>query len=578
MVALNISLDGSPTSYSLSDSSSLISQLSENDPYYTSVAGSSVVLIVCSFFALLLSLPALVWHTKNRSLPAASLVFWIVLENLFNIINAIVWSDDNLITWWPGYGYCDLEIKLDIAGSLGLLGSLACMMRALAAALDTDNARLMLTTAQRSRQIALDIIYCIALPLCLAALHFVVQPFRYYVAAIAGCVPVFDPSWLSLTVFYIWPPVLCLVNAHYAILLIIRVRRYRRDFASILSSSSSGLNRSRFVRLFAAAMILLTIVIPTQAYSLYRNLQQPITTFDWGTTHNPATWNTVVFVPTYGVVFEDRWIRVGLALPVFICFGWGRDAKNLYKSWLILLGFEKCFPSLKPNNTTATSGGAASDKARHKRQLFNNSITSKGTVTSSSTPDSECSFTSHPAVSKFLSLFVRIAGVSSSISSFAAKKLDSSTLSKSTMASSNTKTSPTLSHNSNEDKQIETYDFAAEPTSTSNSSSGNSIPLAALAVRAQQRQDKRRLPSLYSLGSEGTAVGSPWSVVYGKGSTSRYGSQGGSGVGSYEDEEGTIKAPKKVAKVKKNGKTAAEVMKKTEEARAYEDFVVGTLA
>ena len=149
---------------------------------------------------------------------------------------------------------------------------------------------------------------------------------------------------------------------------------------------------------------------------------------------------------------------------------------------------------------------------------------------------------------------------------------------------SSPKASPLLfsSNSTNEDKHIETYDFAAEFNKSNNNNSGTSIPLTALAARAQQREDKRRRPlSLYSFGSlvsEGTMVGSPGSTVCGKASASGDERQSGSGVGNCYEDGGVVKAPKNVARVKKSYGTAAEAMKKVEEARAYEAFVVGTLA
>ncbi|KAI4151896.1 MAG: hypothetical protein LQ340_003216 [Diploschistes diacapsis] len=451
-----------------------------------------------SFFALLFSIPALIWHVKNRNLPASSMVFWIVLENTFNIINALVWPNDNVLAWPSGVGYCDVEIKLDIASSIGLLGSLCCILRSLAKALDTDNARLMATPAERQRQLALELFYCVGLPLVLAVLHFVIQPFRYYVLAIAGCAPAFSNSWLTIMIFYIWPPVVCLINVYYSILLIARIHRYRRDFSSIITSRG-GLNKSRFLRLFSAAMVMLCIVVPTQAYSLYRNLQDEITTFDWKETHNPQTWQTVIFVPTYGVVFEDRWIRVGLALPVFLCFGWGKDAKSLYKSWALLLGLDRFFPSLRPSGSSAPAG--------HRNLHI-------GTSTTLSSASSK-----YPFVSKALKL------LTSPFPSSPGKT--TSTLSD-TSSTAYPKPSPRYISDSI-DQSVKTTDFALSPKTSFNNACRkdetstkelSAIPLEALAARAQQRhakkaeeaQRKKRPHSLYSLGSldsETTYINSP---------------------------------------------------------------------
>ena len=349
MVSFNISYDGGITSTANFTATALLGE----DAFRTSAAPGAIALIVLSFLALVLSIPALFAHIKSRSFPATSMVLWIVLMNVFNIVNAFVWSDDNVGSWWSGQGYCDVETKLDVAGNMGLIGSLACIMRGLARALDTDNPRLSLTAFERRRERCLEFLYCIGFPLCLCAMHFVIQPFRYYIFAIAGCVPAYSSSWLGIMLLYVWPPVVSLISGYFAILLIVRAWRYHHDFASILASSSSGMTKSRFVRLFASASILLLMVIPVQGYALYRNTSSAITTWDWTSTHNPMSFQTIVYVLTYGKVYEDRWIRAAEALPVFICFGWGRDAKAMYRSWLLLLKFDKLFPSLRPG----TNGG-----------------------------------------------------------------------------------------------------------------------------------------------------------------------------------------------------------------------------
>ncbi|MCJ1331300.1 a-factor receptor [Thelotrema lepadinum] len=497
MVSVNISYDGGVTA--TGNLSSI--PLAEIDPFYDSPSGGSVLLVTLSFFALFLSVPALVWHIKNRSLPASSLILWIVLENVFNIINALIWPNDNVTTWWIGEGYCDINIKLDAAANIGLLGSLCCILKSLAKALDTDNARLMLTPAKRQRTMLLEIFYCIGFPIVFAVLGFIIQPYRYYVFAIAGCVPPFSDSWLTVMIYYVWPPIFCVINAYYSILLIIRIRYYRRDFSIILTSSTSGLNKSRFIRLFTAAMILLFIVIPTQIYALYRNLQDPITTFDWFTTHDPKAWNTVVFVPTYGTVFPDRWIRTSLALPVFICFGWGRDAKILYKSWALLLGLDRFFPSLGPNGNSTTQPGTS-----RKNLLATNSTSSSSTL-----------------LSKTLTLFTRpFSLVSNLASGNHGKPTLSSLANSSTSSTSNAKNSPTHSPafspgSKHDNATVKAHDFitaAPEP--------GISIPLTTLAVKnpSVKNEEVSRPHSLSSLSppsisSESTYINSPSSSARG---------------------------------------------------------------
>lgn len=66
--------------------------------------------------------------------------------------------------------------------------------------------------------------------------------------------------------------------------------------------------------------------------------------FDFRKLHDPATWNISVVLPS--TVLYDRWINLGCGLLLFFFFGMGRDAKGMYKEWLIKVGLGRLFPEL----------------------------------------------------------------------------------------------------------------------------------------------------------------------------------------------------------------------------------------
>ena len=350
------------------------SEYADMDPFLHAISPSGTVLIVLATLAVLLCIPIFVWHIKRRSVPATTLAFWILLLNIFNVINVLIWPNDDVPSWWHGQGYCDVDVKLEVASSLAIVGAVTCIMRSLAEALNTEHARLTPSKSQRFRRIFFEVFYCFVLPAYAAVAHFVVQSNRYYIYALAGCVVSSSDSWLSVILLHIWPVIVSLVASYYAALVIIRLRRYRRDFASILSASSSGLNRSRFLRLFANAMLLILIYLPVQVYVLVLTLSSySITAFDWAAVHEPARWQTVILVPTFGHVFPDRWIRVSAAAALFLCFGLGSEARTMYGGWLLGLGLGRIFPSLEPrarrpapdmSATNTTSSRSVGSKAR----------------------------------------------------------------------------------------------------------------------------------------------------------------------------------------------------------------------
>ncbi|MCJ1308184.1 a-factor receptor [Agyrium rufum] len=311
-----------------------------------SLSPVAVIVPLFSFLAVIFNLPVFYFHLKNRNLGAICLVFWILLSNLFNFLNAVIWPTDDLEDSWHGEVYCDIQVKLINGTTLGLVGAVASVMRGLAKALDTENTILVMSPAQRRRKILIDGLLCLGLPVYAMLIHIVVQPSRYYLFGIGGCTPSFDYSWVPIVLVYIWPVILCLLDAYYCGLVIYRIYRYRRDFSSIFSNSqSSTLTTSRFMRLFSISLLFVLVVLPVEGYILYRNTSFPLEPYSWKA--NQATaWSDIILVPSYGTVEFDRWIRIALGVALFLCFGLGREMSKLYQRWAVKCGLGKFWTAL----------------------------------------------------------------------------------------------------------------------------------------------------------------------------------------------------------------------------------------
>lgn len=181
-----------------------------------SLASHAIVIPLLSIIVIILDLPPFSWHLKNRNLGAASLIFWIILTNIFTTVNALIWPNADIKTWWHGEILCDIEVKLGMGSHLGICGSLVCIMRSLAQVLNTSNAALSPTRGQRRKQLIIDIMLCFGFPAFEMAIHYVIQPSRYYIFPIGGCTVSFDNSWPSIVIYHIWAPILCFVVVYYA--------------------------------------------------------------------------------------------------------------------------------------------------------------------------------------------------------------------------------------------------------------------------------------------------------------------------------------------------------------------------
>ncbi|KAI9677432.1 MAG: a-factor receptor [Caeruleum heppii] len=320
-------------------------------------SAGAVALPILALLSVVLAVPPFAWHIKNRNVAACSLIAWISLINFFVFINALIWPTDYTSRWWDGVGLCDIEVKLTWASSVGASGSLACIMRNLAKVMDVERATINPSRAQRRRNLILDLLWCFACPIYIMIADYFVQSNRYYIFTISGCTPAIDNSWVAIILVLIWAPLLCLVESYYCVLVIARLRKYRQQFSVILSSTNSNMNRSRFLRLFIIATTLLLIFLPLQLYVFAVNLSFPKHPYSFKELHGPQ-WSHIIMVPTGGQIIFDRWIRVASGFLLFIFFGIGGDALDLYRNWLVVLGVARLFPSLKSPRRRPSSGSS----------------------------------------------------------------------------------------------------------------------------------------------------------------------------------------------------------------------------
>lgn len=310
---------------------------------------SAILLPILASVTCILCLPILINHIKSRNLAQSVLIVWIVLENVYNVINPLLWPTNDFGLWWNGVGLCDVESKLRLAGNMGYIGALVCIYRQLAAILNTEQIVLAPSAAQCRRRIAIEITLCFGFPIYIMAAHYIVQSGRYYIFAITGCVPILDSSWLSVVLVLIWPGVMWVVAAIYCATIIRRLVKYRRQVSSILSASRSTYNQSQFARVFAMATALILIFVPVALYILVQNLSYGgvRNSYSWTRTHD---WtNSISFMASSTGENFGRWTEVATGFVVFITFGLGTNGISTYRRILLKLGFGRVFSNLKPS-------------------------------------------------------------------------------------------------------------------------------------------------------------------------------------------------------------------------------------
>ncbi|KAF8601912.1 fungal pheromone STE3G-protein-coupled receptor [Ceratobasidium sp. AG-I] len=314
--------------------------------------------VVCGLSTFLVLLP-LPWHWKARNTGTLLYIGWTVVGNLVFLANTIVWHGQ--IRYDPAPVWCDISTKLVIGGSVGITAASLCINRRLYNIATIKNVAM--TRSSRRREIIIDLLLGIALPVLVMALHYVVQGHRYDIIEDVGCWPATYNTLLAVPMILMWPIIIGIASFVYAGLSIRAFLETRRQFSQVLSNSHSGINISRYFRLMALSSTEMLFSLPFSIYLLVNNLKNPqYPWISWEDTHQQ--FSKVVFWPMILIkAFPqvERVINISLwAAPVggfvfFLWFGIAAESVVGYMSvfWVLVRPF-----GIKPRAKTEQPGAA----------------------------------------------------------------------------------------------------------------------------------------------------------------------------------------------------------------------------
>ncbi|KAI4849820.1 fungal pheromone STE3G-protein-coupled receptor [Aureobasidium sp. EXF-8845] len=309
------------------------------------------------------------------------MVFWVMLMNFLSVLNVIIWPYIDMRNMYDGQGLCDVEIKLLGARTAGLNAAILCLLRSLAAVLNVDKNSLGPSKAQKRWNRIIELAWCVGLPLLTMILQYIVQINRFALLGVSGCQPVSLMGWTGFVLIYLPPIVANTIALCYAVLVIIRLHKYRSSFNTILASSNT--TRSRFFRLFATASTLILGITPLQIWIIATHYPRQNYPFNFRELHDPKTWNTSVVLPS--TVLYDRWINLACGFLIFFFFGMGKDAKGMYREWLVKVGLGRLSPVLLvESHGSSNRGGLSSNNS--KKSLWRKSSWIASTERASTSP------------------------------------------------------------------------------------------------------------------------------------------------------------------------------------------------
>jgi hypothetical protein len=176
----------------------------------------AIIYPIISAPACILCLAPMVWHFRQANIAAGSLIAWILFHNFFNSINPLIWPRDNLLEWWNGQIWCDVQVRFQVGSYVGLTASLTLVLRKLAHVLDTRNITVSTSHGSKVKAKVWEVFWCWIVPFIFMAVYYVVQSVRYAIIGIAGCWSLHDGSWPSMVLGFMWSAVGILFATYWA--------------------------------------------------------------------------------------------------------------------------------------------------------------------------------------------------------------------------------------------------------------------------------------------------------------------------------------------------------------------------
>lgn len=299
---------------------------------------TGLVLAAFSCIALFMLIPPLVYHAKNKNIPACSLIFWLCFRNLVSFINALIWSSNDFYNATDGKGYCDLVVRIDSGSSAGELSAITCLIFNLYMIMSTKSHTFFDNSSKR--KITINIMMCWTLPIIVMGTSFAVQATRYVIFRYLGCSAVYDNTYWYIFLVAIWSPICSVIALVFAILTTAVFFKKRRDIKDIVRCTNSGLNNRRFARLLIFSLLIVFVMTPLVFYNFITNVDNlRKNDANWKIQKSPY-WSTIVAYETSTVELATTIINICLSGCTFLLFGLGSDALSLYLDIFVALGFK----------------------------------------------------------------------------------------------------------------------------------------------------------------------------------------------------------------------------------------------
>ncbi|KAK1835224.1 hypothetical protein QBC39DRAFT_327678 [Podospora conica] len=283
----------------------------------------------------------------------------VVIRNTGYVINALIWRNDNVATWWAGYGWCDLQVYLNFALDTAFNISLFEIMRSLYTKVGLTRTTA-LTSKEKRRQQIISAVVIFTIPVIQVVLNFFLMIRRYNISTLVGCTTLWHFDWVFFT-FYILPtPVFVTLAAVLAAFVFKRFRQIEKLNKETMQSYDTAMSarQNRVKRkLYFMTLAILVVVVPLILAFFILNIID-----GWAYWSQPYDFNAIHYGPdpfnTYFISFTTsdlvrsvdmnlNYIPALTGFVTFFVFGTTTDSLNSYRRMLLFFGLGYIFPKLR---------------------------------------------------------------------------------------------------------------------------------------------------------------------------------------------------------------------------------------
>ncbi|KAI0114863.1 pheromone A receptor-domain-containing protein [Daldinia grandis] len=325
---------------------------------HTPDVGVQVNLVLRVLFAIAgtgLCWPPLRTLWRYGDISGVTLIIVVAIMNLFTVLNAMIWSNDNWDDWWDGTGFCDVQVYLSTPLKTIYAATIFVTVYELAKKFDVRRAILLNARQNRNRELKQSLIIFVVPFIQLVMTYFTISQ-RYRIGTLVGCIVQYDNSWPRILFFDAPNPVFVVLSIPFTIKSYLRYRKYSRDSQLALGSNNLAIARRVWLRrrLYNVIASIMLLYGPVSLFLLGKNIQNAVQSppmqYDFYRIHdndaNPYPWNSVTFVPSWNLEWLETnqpWFAILTTVAIIGFFGTSEDCFPVYRGYMIWLGFGRCF-------------------------------------------------------------------------------------------------------------------------------------------------------------------------------------------------------------------------------------------